>query len=60
MARDYRKYRANDDFLVTIANNNIDYYPTGYTGYEHYYTDIDGFWRQLYNFAPEQEKKVQR
>ena len=24
-------------------------FPTGYTGYEQYYTDILGFWRQLYN-----------
>lgn len=24
-------------------------YPDGYTGYEQYYTDLKGFWRQLYN-----------
>jgi hypothetical protein len=24
-------------------------YPNGYTGYEQYYIDLEGFWRQLYN-----------
>ena len=24
-------------------------FPDGYTGYEHYYIDMQGFWRQLYN-----------
>ena len=26
-----------------------DYYPSGYTGYEQYYTDMEGFWRLLYD-----------
>ncbi len=38
-----------DQLLSVIAENNPDYYPTGYTGYEQYYTDMQGFWRQLYN-----------
>lgn len=38
-----------DHLLPIIATNNPDYYPTGYTGYEQYYTDMQGFWRQLYN-----------
>ena len=38
-----------DHLLPIIAQNNPDYYPTGYTGYEQYYTDMLGFWRQLYN-----------
>lgn len=42
-----------DNFLITLRNNNKmasgDYlYPTGYTGYEQYYPDMQGFWRQLY------------
>lgn len=32
-----------------IAQNNKDYYPTGQTGYETYYEDIQGFWRDLYD-----------
>ena len=48
MACDYYAYNQNDDFLHTIAINNFDYYPTGQTGYEQYYTDLMGFWRQLY------------
>lgn len=38
-----------DYFLSEVASRNQYYYPTGYTGYEQYYTDIEGFWRQLYN-----------
>lgn len=42
-----------DNFLSTIKTNNPNWYPTGYTGYEHYYTDIYSFWRDLYD--PEYE-----
>lgn len=55
MALDYMDHQGEDDFLLKVAENNISvedgesYYPTGYTGYEHYYTDILGFWRTLYN-----------
>lgn len=38
-----------DHFLAEVAARNIDKYPSGYTGYEQYYTDMQGFWRQLYN-----------
>lgn len=38
-----------DHFLAAVAARNPYYYGTGYTGYEQYYTDIQGFWRQLYN-----------
>lgn len=48
MASDYMKHNHDDDFIVTIAKNNKEVYPTGYTGYELYYTDIYSFWRDLY------------
>ena len=56
MAKDYMQLNPDeeipdfekDNFLYYVASNNPDYYPTGITGYEHYYTDILGFWRQLY------------
>jgi len=38
-----------DHFLYEVAKRNPYYYPTGITGYEQYYTDMEGFWRQLYN-----------
>ena len=38
-----------DQFLYEVGKRNPEYYPTGYTGYEQYYTDMQGFWRQLYN-----------
>ena len=49
MALDYFKHNEEDDFLIQIKENNPNDYPTGYTGYEQYYTDMQGFWRQLYN-----------
>ena len=67
MAIDYFKYNQEPDFLARLIKANTalhknlntneielrQYYPTGFTGYENYYTDIQGFWRQLYN--PEAE-----
>ena len=38
-----------DHFLYEVGRRNSYYYPTGHTGYEQYYTDMQGFWRQLYN-----------
>jgi hypothetical protein len=49
MAKDYYKYNILDDFEIRVIRANKDYYPTGITGYEAYYIDIQGFWRQLYN-----------
>lgn len=48
MALDYSNHNQEDDFLYKIASKNFNKYPTGYTGYEKYYTDILGFWRTLY------------
>ena len=42
-----------DYFLYEVGRRNLDYYPSGYTGYEQYYTDLQGFWRELYNPNPE-------
>jgi hypothetical protein len=53
MALDYRRHYHDTDFLYNIASNNINFYPTGITGYERYYVDIEGFWRELYNPNPE-------
>lgn len=52
MALDYNKHAHDDDFLYQVSNNNIDYYPTGQTNYERYYTDLVEFWRDLYNPNP--------
>lgn len=49
MSKDYKRHMHDDDFYVKISQNNSKYYPDGYTGYEQYYTDMDGFWRQLYD-----------
>ena len=61
MALDYFKYNQDDDFLIKVRDNNFianDYlYPLGKTGYEQYYTDIQGFWRDLYNPHPEVKRE---
>ena len=49
MAKDNLKHGHKDDYLATVAAHNPNAYPTGVTGYEQYYTDMIGFWRQLYN-----------
>lgn len=49
MATDYYKYNILDDFELLVAKANGDLYPSGRTGYEKYYADIQGFWRQLYD-----------
>lgn len=52
MALDFRKYNHLNDFSLRVAQANPEQYPNGQTGYEQYYIDLEGFWRQLYN--PEQ------
>ena len=44
-----------DHLLHEVGRRNPEYYSSGYTGYEQYYTDMQGFWRQLYNcdYIPE-------
>ena len=51
MAIDYRRHNHDDNFETTLARNNRQWflYQTGITGYEQYYTDMEGFWRELYN-----------
>ena len=50
MALDYYKYNndPNHNYEAELRENNGNLYPTGRTGYEQYYTDLEGFWRQLY------------
>lgn len=54
MAIDYRRFNHCDDFGLKVQEVNgkqLDgkyIYPRGVTGYEQYYIDIEGFWRQIY------------
>lgn len=57
MANDYFKANYFDDFASRLAKANANYENViinGKTGYEHFYTDIQGFWRYLYQ--PSEEK----
>lgn len=58
MALDYFKYNHLDDFELRVAQANPDVYPDGRTGYENYYTDLQGFWRQLYNPNPSEDELI--
>ena len=54
MAIDYRRFNHCDDFGLKVQEVNGKQfdgkyiYPRGVTGYEQYYIDIEGFWRQIY------------
>lgn len=54
MAIDYRRFNHCDDFGLKVQEVNGKQfdgkyiYPRGITGYEQYYVDIEGFWRQIY------------
>lgn len=68
MALDYRRFYHDDNFLYKVASSNVkkdkdgniikDLYPDGHTGYEQYYVDMEGFWRQIYD--PDGEQTVSR
>ena len=51
MAKDYYKLNSSSSYLIDLENNN-PWCTKGKTGYEQYYSDIMGFWRQLYNPNP--------
>ena len=53
MALDYREHHDDEDYYIKLANLNYGNYANGKTGYEQYYVDMEGFWRQLYD--PEYE-----
>ena len=55
MAMDYNKYGQEENFISQLIINNSYKYPTGKTGYEPYYQELLGFWRQLYNPEIENE-----
>lgn len=54
MAIDYRRFNHCDDFGLKVQEVNGKQfdgkyiYPRGITGYEQYYVDMEGFWRQIY------------
>lgn len=52
MALDYYKFNQFDEFNYYLSLFNPQY-ENGKTGYERYYIDMQGFWRQLYNPNPD-------
>ena len=49
MALDYRKGNRDDNFVSDLIEKNPELCANGRTGYEQYYIDMEGFWRQLYD-----------
>ena len=49
MALDYRKHGHDDNYIPNLIKNNPELCARGRTGYEQYYIDMEGFWRQLYD-----------
>lgn len=55
MAEDHLAHQTEVDYFVKIEQANPEFLG-GKTGYEPFYTDLDGFWRQLYDPEPAAEK----
>lgn len=49
MAKDYDNNHLKEDFFLKIEKNNFNRFRKGITGYEQYYIDLLGFWRDLYD-----------
>ena len=58
MAKDYYANNQKSNYQTTLIKNNVksngvdNYYPSGKTGYEIFYSDMQAFWRQLYDINP--------
>lgn len=48
MAIDFYRHNQESDYLLKLEEYNPEFI-NGKTGYEQYYSDLQGFWRQLYN-----------
>lgn len=49
MALDYRRCNHDSDFEYKLKQANPDLVKNGRTGYEQYYIDMEGFWRQIFD-----------
>ena len=56
-SKDYYKYNHLDSYRQKVGDANPLHYPNGFTGYEQYYIDIQGFWRYLYTPIDEFQQK---
>lgn len=49
MARDYYQNNQDPNYIINLINKNPQFAAARRTGYEQYYADMQGFWRDLYN-----------
>lgn len=59
MAQDYMGHNQDDNYNIKLHAANPQFIG-GRTGYEQYYTDILGFWRQMYAPTQEEQEKVNK
>lgn len=48
MAEDFHAHGQDDDYLYQMRDRNPQMFSNGKSGYEQYYTDIMGFWPEVY------------
>lgn len=58
MAVDFYRHNQESDYLIKLEEANPEF-TNGKTGYEQYYSDMQGFWRQLYSPEPTDWEKEQ-
>lgn len=51
MALDYRRCNHDDDYEYKLQLSNPELVKNGKTGFEQYYVDMEGFWRQIYDLS---------
>lgn len=50
MAKDFHAHGQDSDYIYQMRLRNPELFAKGKTGYEQYYTDIMGFWPDLYRY----------
>ena len=57
MAKDFHAHGQEDDYAYIMRKNNPDLFKNNKTGYEQYYTDIMGFWPDVYRYTIKDENE---
>lgn len=56
MASDFYHHNEEPNYMARVAKLNPGLVKNNKTGYEFYYKELQGFWRQLYNPTPTEEE----
>ncbi len=58
MALDFHKFGQEDNYLYNLQRLNPNLCKNGKTGYEQYYTDLMGFWPDIYRYKEYKENNT--